>query len=91
MKRHSKFDKMNKVAERILDRANGKPCQRQCRKIASEYLWIVDRRYANCLKLQRDCPIGAIANTIGNSVGGSQVSICMKRDSKVTKLLKVAQ
>ena len=29
---------MPKVAEGILDRSNGKPYQRQCRTIASEYI-----------------------------------------------------
>ena len=30
--------KLNKGPERILDPANGKPCQRQCRVMASEYI-----------------------------------------------------
>ena len=34
----SKVTKLNKVAERILDPANGKPRQRQFRAMASEYI-----------------------------------------------------
>ena len=38
MERDSEFSKQPKAAERILDRANGNPCQRQCRAIASKYI-----------------------------------------------------
>ena len=38
MKADSEVTKLNKVAERILDPANGKPRQRQCRAMASEYM-----------------------------------------------------
>ena len=36
MKMDSVVTKLNKVAERILDPANGKPCQTHCRARASE-------------------------------------------------------
>ena len=38
MKIDSVVTKVNKVAERILDPANGKPCQTHCRARASEYI-----------------------------------------------------
>ena len=38
MKMESVITKLNKVAERILDPANGKPCQTHCRARASEQI-----------------------------------------------------
>ena len=37
-KKDSEVSKLPKVAESILDRANDKPCQRQCRSMESEYM-----------------------------------------------------
>ena len=31
-------NKLNKIAQRVLDLANGIPCKRQCRAMASEYI-----------------------------------------------------
>ena len=38
MKTDSEVTILNKVAERILEPANGKLCQTQCRAMASEYM-----------------------------------------------------
>ena len=38
MKTDSEVTKLNKVAERILDPANGNPGQTQCQVMASEYM-----------------------------------------------------
>ena len=55
MKTDAKVTKFNKVAERILDPANGKPCHEQCRAMASEYICgLLIERLLSCLKLQRE-------------------------------------
>ena len=38
MKTDSEVTILNKVAERTLEPANGKPCQTQCRAMANEYM-----------------------------------------------------
>ena len=38
MKTDSGVNKRNKIAQRILDLANGIPCKRQCRAMASKYI-----------------------------------------------------
>ena len=38
MKTDAELTQPNKVAERILDRAHGKHCQRQCRAMEREYI-----------------------------------------------------
>ena len=37
-KTDSGVSKLNKIAQRVLDLANGIPCKRQCRAMAGEYM-----------------------------------------------------
>ena len=51
----SEVTKLNKVAERILDPANGKPRQRQCRAMASEYIrGLLMGNLRSCIKLRAE-------------------------------------
>ena len=58
MKTDAEVTKLNKVAERILDSANGKPSQRQCRALVSELICgLLIASLRSCLKLQREYSI----------------------------------
>ena len=76
-----------KVAERILHRANGNPCQRQCKWA---YLWIVNRKYASCPKFHREYSIEPMANPVRDSAWRWQVSIFVDYETDVGKLVEVA-
>ena len=77
-KTDSGVKKLNKIAQRVLDLANGIPCKRQCRAMASEYIrGLLIGRLGNCLMLQREYSIEPTANPVRDSVGRWQVSICV--------------
>ena len=77
-KTDSGVNKLNKIAQRVLDLANGIPCKRQCRAMASEYIrGLVIGRLRNCLMLQREYSIEPTENPVRDSVGRWQVSICV--------------
>ena len=77
-KTDSGVNKLNKIAQRVLDLANGIPCKRQCRAVASEYIrGLLIGRLRNCLMLQREYSIERMANPVRDSVGRWQLSICV--------------
>ena len=88
MIRDSEVTKPNKVTEGILDRVNGKPSHRHCRTMAGEYICglLIGSR-----QMQTEYPVEPTANTVGDSLGRWQVSICMEWDFEVTNLPKVAE
>ena len=89
---NGKFTRLHQVAERMLDRDNGKPCQRQCRMMTSEYICqlLNESRLTayGCRENARSRQRQNLSETVS---GRRQESICMKTDSEVTKLNKVAQ
>ena len=89
MSSDSVVTKLNKVAERILDPADGKPRQRQCRAMASEYIrGFLIGTVRNCIVLQREYSIEPTANPVRDSVGRWQVSICVDFNRKYIICLK---
>ena len=57
-KTDSGVNKLNRIAQRVLDLANGIPCKRQCWAMASEYIrGLLIGRLRNCLMLQREYSI----------------------------------
>ena len=73
---NEKFTKLHQVAERTLYRATGKPCQRQCPAMASEYICgLLIARLRSCLKLQGEYSIKATTNPFRYSIERWQVSI----------------
>ena len=75
-KTDSGVNKLNKIAQRVIDLASGIPCKRQCWAMPSEYIWgLLIGRLRNCLMLQRECSIEPTANPVRASVERWQVSI----------------
>ena len=80
----SKVTKLNKVAERVLYPANGKPRQRQCRAMASEYIrGLLMGNLRSCIKLRREYSTEPTANTASDNVGRLRVSIFVDCYSEV--------
>ena len=66
----SGVNKLNKIAQIVLDLANGIPCKRQCRAMASEYIrGLLIGRLRNCLILQIEYSVEPTANPVRDSVG----------------------
>ena len=62
--------KLNKVAVRILDPANGKPRQIQCPAMVSEYICgLLIGSLGSGIKLGRESSIEPTANPVRDSVG----------------------
>ena len=68
-KMDSEVTNLRKVAERILDRANGKRCRRHCRAMTSEHIYMKrDSEVSKLNKVAERIPIEPRANTVTNSV-----------------------
>ena len=93
----SEVAKLNKVAERILDSANGKPCQRERRAMASEfYSWLVNRKFtklpkvaertldqANGKPFQRQCQARASEYIHGLLMGSLRSCVKLRREYSI--------